>query len=391
MKWTQAFKMALMAILSNKMRSILTMLGIIIGVFSVSVLVSVVEGSTKVVTDSFTNLGTNMLTASVTTNRPYRLELDDIMALKGHSGIAAVSPLISRNMTAKGGVNTYDVSVNGVGPDYALIGNQAAAQGRYIAQSDMDRRSAVCAIGVNVADELFGNRFVLGNEVSLSGRKYTVVGVLEEKGSSIMSSEDDRVIIPYTTAQRELKQPTLRSFAASAVNESQVGMAQGAIEALLIKMVGDNSESRNYNVFNQTAILDALDDAISTLTLMLGGIAGIALLVGGIGIMNIMLVSVTERTREIGIRKAVGAQRADVMVQFIIEAIVISVLGGILGLLLAYGVVPIIGNYMDTPMSVSGNVALIALGFSIVVGMVFGTYPAFKASRMQPIEALRYE
>ncbi len=388
MKWTQAFKMAFRAISGNKMRSFLTMLGIIIGVLSVTALVALGEGSSSAVTDQITSLGTNMITVSVRSQRDVHVKLEELMELRGQGGVSGIAPTLSSSLTLKAGTNTHDTTVEGTTPDYETIRNVSVASGRFIIDMDVSRRNAVAVVGVDVADELFGHRDVVGESIRIDGRKYAIVGVLEEKGENEMLSTDDYVLIPFTTAQRHFKNTTISSFYASAATEESVDTAVSSLESFMYRKTGDED---GYSVTSQSQLLDVMSSVTGTLTLMLAGIAGISLLVGGIGIMNIMLVSVTERTREIGIRKAIGAQRLDIMSQFLIEAVVLSLVGGIIGLGLGYLVSYGLSSLMGIKMVVSNQVAGLALLFSMVVGVVFGCYPANKASKLLPIEALRYE
>jgi len=277
--------------------------------------------------------------------------------------------------------------VTGVLPAYASIINQDVESGRYIIDADVNNRSAVCVIGVELAKELYGNTNVVGNTLHIDGRKFRIVGVLESKGTSMSGSSDNSVVLPFTLAQRMLNSTTISSIYMSALDSASVNKAQEVVERFLYKKYQNES---SYSVMNQTAMLETANEMSGTLSLMLGGIAGISLLVGGIGIMNIMLVSVTERTREIGIRKAIGAKRRDILLQFLIESVVISGLGGVLGLGLGFAVMSVLENVLGMTLAVTPDIIYLAIGFSMGVGVLFGLYPANKASKLRPIEALHY-
>ena len=380
--------MAFTAILSNKMRSFLTMLGIIIGVFAVTMLVSLGQGTTNQVTGQIESLGSNMITATIQSPKPVYITTQDLQNLEGQGGVGKVAPLVSRSDTVKNGSKSMTSTIAGTTPGYDSIRDLPVQSGRFITQTDLDIRSAVAVIGTDVADQLYGTRNVIGDEILVDGRYFRIVGLLTSKGTTMMGSSDNQVIIPFTTAQRMLKQTDINQFYVSASNSDDVNQAEETINHFLYERTKDTDY---YNVFNQSDLLSTLGNITGTLTIMLGGLAGISLLVGGIGIMNIMLVSVTERTREIGIRKAIGAQRSNILVQFLIESIVISLSGGLVGLLLGAVGIRIISRIMGVSMSVTPSVALLAILFSMTVGVIFGLYPANKASKMRPIEALRYE
>ena len=389
MNWVQTWKMAFASIFSNKMRSFLTMLGIIIGVLAVTLLVSVVQGATGQVTSQIASMGSNLLTVSVTDTRAnLYLTMDDLAALQGKDGVALTAPLVTTSAEVAGDGESQSATVQGVTPNYFTITDLNVQTGRLLGQTDIDNRTHVALIGVDLAEELFGAGNVVGQTITIADRTFTIVGLLEEQGSSLTGSQDERVLIPFTTAQRMTQNTQMTAFYASAESSDTVAQAESTLNRFMYAALGNEDA---YTIYNQSALLDAMDEVLGTMSLLLGGIAGISLLVGGIGIMNIMLVSVTERTREIGIRKAIGAQRWDILVQFLIEAIVLSLLGGLIGLALGMAGAALLTTYMGMTIQVSLGVAAIAIGFSVLVGVVFGVYPAAKASRLHPIEALRYE
>lgn len=388
MKLTQALKMAWLAVFSNKMRSFLTMLGIIIGVLAVTMLVSIGQGATSNITGQIQSLGSNLLTAGVTTTKTVDISSDEVLALSGTGGLGEAAPLVSGTVAAKSGTRSLSTTLEGTTTNYAAIRDLSVASGRFLTATDIQNRAAVAVIGTSVADSLFGSRNVVGRTVDVAGRSFRIVGVLTHKGDTMLGSQDSRVIIPVSTAQRMLHQTQVAQIYATASGSGTVDEAVKTLETFLYHKT---KSTDSYTVFSQSSLLSTLNSISGTLTTMLGALAGISLLVGGIGIMNIMLVSVSERTREIGIRKAIGAGRGDILLQFLIESMVISLTGGIVGLLLGAAGTALVGRYMDVAMSVTPGVAVFALVFAIAVGVVFGLYPANKAARMRPIDALRYE
>ena len=391
----QSFKMAVKAIAGNKMRSFLTILGVVIGVVAIVVLVSIGQGANSSVVESIEGMGTNLITANINARRMNPIDLDSLNELAQNENISYVAPIASVSGTVKAGATTYDDGVvQGTTPGYESIRNWTVAEGRFLQQPDIDNRSFVAVIGSEAATEMYGTTHAVGETFSLNGYTITVVGVLAEVGSSASGSNDNQILIPFTLAQRLSNQTSISSFYVSAASSSQVEQAQTAVESYLEKAFASyntNSFGTQYSVFNQTEMLSTLSETTNTLTLMLGGIAAISLLVGGIGIMNIMLVSVSERTREIGIRKAIGAARGNILMQFLIESLVVSLMGGLMGLAISVVAVNALAPVLQMTLTIPVNVAWMAIAFSVFIGVVFGMYPANKASKLRPIEALHYE
>jgi len=381
--------MAFSSILSNKMRSFLTMLGIIIGVVAVVVLVSLVNGATNSVTSQIQGLGSDLLTVNITSKGSKTLTMGEVEKLADdYDSIGATAPSMTQNATAKYGTNTYSATIQGTAASYEEIGGLSLLYGRFLKTPDLMDSTAVAVVGVDVADELFGTRQIVGQSISVNGRSFLVIGVLNESTSAFGGS-DGKLIIPYTLAQRIFKQSDVTSFYVTAKDSESVDAAQTDLTTAMMRKFNQDADA--FSITNQAAILSTMDSVMSTMTLLLGGIAGISLLVGGIGIMNIMLVSVAERTREIGIRKAIGAGRKRILSQFLIESLVISVLGGFIGILVSWGILAIVSVIASMSFAMTGGVIAMAVGFCMFVGVVFGLYPASKASKLQPIQALRMD
>lgn len=388
MKFTQGLKMALSSIMSNKMRSVLTMLGIIIGILSVIVLVGIGQGTTKNIQSQIQGLGTNLLTVNIRNSRNKSITADEIASLESGGFIKEIAPVVSSNSTVKAGILSDSYSVEGSEPAYEEIRNVSIDIGRFISDNDIANRYKVAVIGTDIADNILGTRDVVGKTIQINRNNFTVVGLLESQGSSIAGSNDEKIIIPISTAERLFKTTSVSTFYIEAVSSDTVDSASTQLNTFLLKKYGSTDD---FKVFNQTDLLTTVSSTTNTLTMMLGGIASISLFVGGIGIMNIMLVSVTERTREIGIRKAIGAKRRNILIQFLIESVVLSVLGGIIGILMGFFVSNLLTRFAKLSISISPNVVLLSFSFAMAVGVIFGMYPANKASKLKPIDALRYE
>ena len=376
-------KLSLKAIVNHKMRSLLTMLGIIIGVMAVVILVSITQSAATGITSSISDMGSQQITATLT-GEDVSITAESVESLAG-GAISGVAPVITSNETVRHNSESGSYSVVGVTESYFQVQDVAVQSGRLIVRSDLEWNTYVAVIGTEVATDLFGTWDAVGGTITLGDRNYKVVGVLEEQGSSLVGSEDSRVLIPYSTAQRLTGQKGVSSFYIQAASASLVDRAINTVESFLLQATRDEEA---YTVSNQSEVLDTMDDVTNTMSLLLAGIAAISLLVGGIGIMNIMLVSVTERTREIGIRKAVGAKRKHILLQFLCESCILSVLGGTIGLALSWGVVTVYSLAAGSSASLNWGIAGAALLFCGVIGVLFGSYPAAKASRLQPIDAL---
>ena len=364
------------------------MLGMIIGVSSVIVLVSIAQGSAKNVTSQINQLGTNLLTIN-TFGTDLSLTEDKISKLSELSGVKAVSPVVSGRVNVKKDRTTAQVTLTGTNAAYSSVRDTKVSAGRFITDLDIEYRQKIAVIGTETASTFFGAQNPVGQYIQIEGTSYKVVGVLVSKGSSLGQSGDNVIITPLSTAQRLVGSTTINQVYLQGKSEDQMDSVKSEVEMKLASLYPNKSDS--YSVTNQQDIMDTMSSVSDTMTMMLGGIASISLLVGGIGIMNIMLVSVSERTREIGIRKAIGAKRRDVLLQFLIEAVVLSGVGGIIGIFAGLGLGKIISSLLSLAVSFSSSVMLLSFLFSLVVGVVFGVFPANKASKLNPIQALRYE
>lgn len=392
MGFIQAYKMAIKSIRSNKGRSFLTMLGVIIGVASVISAVAFAQGSTKNITDSIQKLGTNLIQINITGRNSNRnMSYEDLkeFAEENQNIIKAVAPQSSTSVKIKYGTKNMDTTVIGTSPEYENIRNVHVTQGRFILNFDMDYRQNVALIGTAIVNELFDSKSPIGEKIKIRGQIFKVVGVLEERASGATRSDDDQIIIPITSSRMVTGTSAIRNFSVEATSPEKVKIAMESLETFLLKIY---KNANTYRVFDQSQMLDTLNEVTGSMMIVLGGIAAISLVVGGIGIMNIMLVSVTERTREIGIRKAIGAKRKNILIQFIIEAAVVTGIGGILGILLGLSIIRfVIGGFNIVPAVYSIPWTMISFGISLLVGVVFGLFPAYKAAKLNPIEALRSE
>ncbi len=391
-----AFQMALRSISGNKFRAFLTMLGIIIGVMALVVLVSLVSGATGSMTDTISSLGSNLITVEISDDKGSPLDLATLDAWMEEDGIGEIAPSGETSVTAKYETDSTSLDVYGTTPAYEPVNGLKLMLGRFLKSSDVDNHLRVCVINETTAEELIGYIDCLGEEISFDGMKFTVVGVLEDDDDSLTAafgSGSMIAYIPYTTLFRlsSAVSADISSFTVSADSNSDMAAAETAITNLLLKRFAYDDDA--FTVTNQDALESTMSSVTNILAILLGGIAGISLIVGGIGIMNIMLVTVTERTKEIGIRKAIGAGRGVILQQFLMESVVLCMLGCAIGVFLSWcilRIVTLVVSSLDMAFTLSWGVVGLAVAFCFAIGVIFGLYPANKAAKLPPIDALHY-
>ncbi|MDO9578723.1 MAG: ABC transporter permease [Candidatus Cloacimonadales bacterium] len=405
MKWNRIQKIAFKSILKNKMRSILTSLGIIIGVCSVIVMVAVGQGSQARIEEQINSLGTNLLMVFPSHSRMggvsrgagsfNMMKLSDCdKILQQATHVMYVSPVIRSGGQIIGGTGNWSTSIYGVSTQYLAIKDWDLANGNFFTEKDIKAKKKVAVLGQTIVDQLFPDSDPVGQKIRIRNTPFIVIGVLAKKGQSGMGQDQDDVILaPSTTVLYRLKGgDRIDMIYVSATSINEMDLAQTEVEEILRKEHKiDYGEDDDFMVRTQTEITEMASATSKTLTLLLGAIAGVSLIVGGIGIMNIMLVSVTERTREIGIRLSIGARSKDVLTQFLAESITLSLIGGLLGILLAVGISLFMNKFTEINTVINPTIVLMSVLFAGAVGVFFGYYPARKAANLNPIDALRYE
>jgi putative ABC transport system permease protein len=403
----QAIIEALESLNSNKLRSGLTILGIVIGVGAVIAMMAVGAGAQNTITGTISGIGSNLLFVMRNTSdeltRAEPLSLSDAESLLDQfqaPHIQAVAPVVNDNLKVSAGGESTFTSVSGITPSYSEVRNYKVTEGTFITEEQQLGRASVALIGPDVADKLFARKDgLVGETIRIAGQPFRIIGVLESKGGSSMGSQDDVVMIPLSTAQSRLirrNQNRIDMVLVQATSADSVTTASDEIAQILRLRHRTKVGEDDFTIFSQADFVSTAKTITGVLTIFLGGVAGISLLVGGIGIMNIMLVSVTERTREIGLRKALGARKKDILIQFLTESSLLSLLGGVVGVGLGWLIAFIVGKIAaasGTPFypSVGINAILLATIFSTAVGLFFGLYPANRAANLEPVEALRYE
>lgn len=402
--YKESFLMAWASLIANKMRSILTMLGIIIGVAAVIALVSIGNGVKQDIQNSISSLGSNLLMVMPGAPRTpgvrpsagsmKSLKVSDYEAISKLDGVKAASPMTNGSYVVIYQNKNWTTSVSGVSYNYLDVNNWSMKSGRFLSEKNVQNRERVAVVGKTVVKNLFGDEDPVGAEIRVKNIPFRIIGVLNSKGSGAMGNDqDDMVIIPYTTAMERVEGVDyLRMIYVVGKDESGIDRLQSDIENLLRVRHGiKDTNLDDFNIQNMNSIMETMEETTGTLTLFLGAVAAISLVVGGIGIMNIMLVSVTERTREIGVRKALGATYSVIVTQFLIEAIVISLMGGIIGIILGIGSSKLIGMASGMSTVISIPTIVMSFAFSMAIGLIFGIYPARKAAKLNPIDALHYE
>ncbi len=404
----QSMKMAWHAVVSNKLRSFLTMLGIIIGVVALIVLVSIANGATSSVTDQISSMGSSYLTVTITDDKGNPLRLKELSDFCEPEEVDEVAPVSWTSVTAKTSYSNGTMTLTGTTGSYADIQGLELFSGRFLKQTDIDNNSYVVVITKDTATELLGRVYAVGESIKLNGKSFLVVGVLSDstsltQGAAVTSSSDSddsdsssssvqlEGYIPFSTMTRLADNVLdVTMFYASGTDEDSLEPAENALTELLMERFGEDEDA--FSIVDQSEIMEAMSSVTNTMSLMIGGIAAISLLVGGIGIMNIMLVSVTERTREIGIRKAIGAGRETIMLQFLIEALLVSLMGCLAGIGLSWVILKVAAVVMKNSMSFTMDMKVVwlSVAFSVLIGVLFGLYPANKAASKKPIDALRY-
>ena len=402
--YKESFLMAWASLIANKMRSILTMLGIIIGVAAVIALVSIGNGVKQDIQNSISSLGSNLLMVMPGAPRTpgvrpsagsmKSLKVSDYEAIAKLDGVKAASPMTNGSYVVIYQNKNWTTSVSGVSYNYLDVNNWSMKSGRFLSEKNVQNRERVAVVGKTVVKNLFGDEDPVGAEIRLKNIPFRIIGVLNSKGSGAMGNDqDDMVIIPYTTAMERVEGVDyLRMIYVVGKDENGIDRLQSDIENLLRVRHGiKDTNLDDFNIQNMNSIMETMEETTGTLTLFLGAVAAISLVVGGIGIMNIMLVSVTERTREIGVRKALGATYSVIVTQFLIEAVVISLMGGIIGIILGIGSSKLIGMASGMSTVISVPTIVMSFAFSMAIGLIFGIYPARKAAKLNPIDALHYE
>jgi len=396
MTFLELLRLALSRLRTHRLRAALTMLGVVIGVASVVALVGVGQGTTTNITSRLAGLGTNLLTINPVNRQgttSTALTMDDAVAIGQLPSVQGVAPEVSTSATLRVGTLTTTTTVVGTTGAYATVRAYDLWQGAFLTDVSVERRLRVAVLGATTAANLGLDAQAVGSEILIAGLPFQVIGILQSKGGAGEQNPDDRVIVPVSVVQQYfVGGRSVRSIGVSVTRADQMNATSAEISALLTQRHGlADSATPDFTVFNQTQLLAAASSISGTLTLLLGGIASISLIVGGIGIMNIMLVSVRERTREIGIRKAIGARGRDILAQFLVEALTLSLLGGLTGIVVGLAVSAGIGQIAGWGFAFNPATLAVAVLFSLAVGVVFGVWPARQAARLDPISALRYE